>query len=234
MGSNILIPEMIHIPAGEFWMGSEYGGPNPPRQKHSLHEFSIGKYPVTNEEYECFVKNAGYSAPEHWKHGAIPDGKRKHPVVYVSWHDANAYCDWLGDVAGKKYRLPIETEWEKAARGKYGNVFPWGNERPNHSLCNLDSGPGNTTPVNKYPNGKSPFGCYDMTGNIYEWCVNHENAGSYLASMISSMSIDVSDPKFCIARSGPCIGRDNVPEAYHRTSMMPNYKRKDTGFRCAQ
>ena len=173
-------PEMILIPAGEFLMGSD-----PEKDKHAwdreqpqhtlyLPDYTIAKTPVTNAQYAEFVRDAGIvNPPEHWRKGELPPDKLDHPVVYVSWHDAVAYCDWLADVTGKPYRLPSEAEWEKAARGTNGRIYPWGNRwYPGwcDTHCNtLEGGVRGTTPVERYPRGASPYGVLDMAGNVREW-----------------------------------------------------------------
>ncbi len=155
-------PEMILIPAGEFWMGE------PPRQEY-LPAYYIAKTPTTNIQYLAFVQ-AGGKRPKHWKSGKIPAGKEQHPVVHVSWYDAVAYCDWLSQATAKIYRLPTEQEWEKAARGTDGRAYPWGNVWQD-GLCNVgESGIKGITPVGRYsPRGDSPYGCVDMAGNVWEW-----------------------------------------------------------------
>jgi len=100
----------------------------------------------------------------HWKEGSIPEGKEHHPVVNVSWHHTQAFCTWAG------VRLPTEAEWEKAARGTDGRLYPWGDEPPNRQLCNFSGSQlKDTTPVGSYPSGASYYGVLDMTGNVWEW-----------------------------------------------------------------
>ena len=102
--------------------------------------------------------------PEHWEGKAPPKGIAAHPVVNVSWHDANAYAEWAG-----KW-LPTEEEWEKAARGADGREYPWGNQEPTYRLCNFGGDKDGATPVGKYsPQSDSPYGCVDMAGNVWEW-----------------------------------------------------------------
>jgi formylglycine-generating enzyme required for sulfatase activity len=141
-----------------------------PQHKVDLPEFYIGKYPITNAQYEAFVQSTGRSALKHWANDQAPSGKANHPVVYVSWRDALAFCEWLSKETGKAVRLPSEAEWEKAARGTDGRIYPWGDKSPTDDLCNFSTNVGDTTPVGTYsPQGDSPYGCVDMAGNVREW-----------------------------------------------------------------
>ncbi len=170
---------LVRVPAGEFLMGSDerkdpqaYDDEMPQHPVH-LDEYWIGIYPVINGQYRAFVQAAGYREPQHWQGGQIPPGKEQHPVVHVTWKDAVAFCRWVGQVTGMNVRLPTEAEWEKAARGIDGRLYPWGNEPPDATRCNFCRKVGHwthTTPVGKYsPRGDSPYGCVDMAGNICEW-----------------------------------------------------------------
>jgi formylglycine-generating enzyme required for sulfatase activity len=172
-------PELIHIPAGEFLMGSDPSQDEDARDseqpQHSLHlpGYTIAKTPVTNAQYLAFVQATNQKPPEHWNRGKPPGDKADHPVVYVSWQEAVAYCEWLAETTGRAYRLPGEAEWEKAARGTDGRIWPWGNEwdpkRPNSE----EGGRRDTTPVGQYsPRGDSPYGCVDMAGNVQEWTLS--------------------------------------------------------------
>ena len=118
---------------------------------------------------EFLDENKGYPIPEHWKKGTIPKGKEMHPVVYVSFEDALKYCEWKTEKEGRQYRLPTEYEWEKAARSTDGRIYPWGDEFDKGKCNCYKSGINDTTSVDKYPDGVSPYGCYDMTGNVWEW-----------------------------------------------------------------
>ena len=158
------LKDMVLIPAGEFIMGTD----DRLRDEKPLHvvyinSFSIDKFEVTNEAYKIFVDATGHPAPDNWKENKYPAGKGKHSVIFVDWNDANAYCRWSGK------RLPRETEWEKAARGADGRIYPWGNTWDMNKSNNPLRGHEGTMPVGSFENGKSPYGLYDMSGNVWEW-----------------------------------------------------------------
>ncbi|MEW6606660.1 MAG: SUMF1/EgtB/PvdO family nonheme iron enzyme [bacterium] len=169
------IRELIPIPAGEFY------GSCPPELYSKLkmqpalsrpysrisvpYKYLIRKYAVTNEEYWQFIKTKNWRRPVHWKEGKqpFPEESRYHPVVNVSWSDALAYCQWVG------VRLPTPDEWEKAARGTDGWLYPWGNDFEVDRCNCYEARIGRTVPVYEYDNGISPFGIYNITGNVWEW-----------------------------------------------------------------
>jgi formylglycine-generating enzyme required for sulfatase activity len=100
-----------------------------------------------------------------------PWGQKNHPVVSVSWEDALVSCAWLSEETGRRFRLPTEAEWEKAARGTDGPTYPWGDEPPAESLCSFGGKAGDTNPIGRYsPQGDSPYGCADMLGSVWQWC----------------------------------------------------------------
>ena len=141
-----------------------------PQHEVDLTEYLIGKYPVTNDQYQAFVRSAGYEPPRGWDQGEPPLDEGDHPVIYVGWRDAQAYCRWLSEETGKDYRLPTEAEWEKAARGDDARRYPWGDEFEKEKCNTSESGIGGTTPVGQYsPEGDLPYGCADMAGNVWEW-----------------------------------------------------------------
>ncbi|MEW6215628.1 MAG: SUMF1/EgtB/PvdO family nonheme iron enzyme, partial [Nitrospirota bacterium] len=174
---------MISIPAGKFLYGSEYPDEWPVRWSEIDYDYYIDRYPVTNEEYCRFLNNVkpDKMSLDKWiylegsfgnkrcrikKEGdeyRVEKGYEQHPVIFVTWFGANAYTKWAGK------RLPTEKEWEKAARGLYGRRYPWGNEFDKEKCNTYESGIGKTTHVDRYPKGVSPYGCYDMAGNIWEW-----------------------------------------------------------------
>jgi formylglycine-generating enzyme required for sulfatase activity len=168
---GVVVPEgMAWVPPGPFIMGGSEG--LPVQVARIEQGFFIARTPVTNAEYARFVAATGHMPPIHWE-GRTPTGEwRDHPVMYVDWDDAVAYAEWAGG------RLPTEQEWEKAARGIDGRIYPWGDEF-DAARCNAEeSGIGTTTPVGRYsPGGDSPCGCADMAGNVGEWTASEYEIG---------------------------------------------------------
>ncbi len=227
---------LVRIPAGEYRLGSESGTP-PERPAHrvALGSFYIGQHPVTNAQYQQFVVATGHRAPclddartarENWdqKRNAPPAGREAHPVVLVSWHDAQAYCTWAGG------RLPTEAEWESAARGGLQDQpYPWG-DGLSRDLANYDNRAG-TTAVGSYP--PNPYGLYDMAGNVWEWVADWYDPHYYGVS-------PTADPQ------GPATGTVKVlrggawllfPEfcrVSYRFRNNPNFRFNLMGFRLAR
>jgi formylglycine-generating enzyme required for sulfatase activity len=183
---RLVEPELVYVPEGEFLMGSSpeevatCAQEDPereslfkrevPQQRILLPEYQIGRYPVTNVEYRAFVRDTGYAPPPHWEGDAYLVGRGDHPVENVNWNDARAFCGWLMEKTGRAYRLPTEAEWEKAARGSEGRIYPWGDEFDAANCNSLEADIGDTTPVGQYsPQGDSPYGAADMAGNVSEW-----------------------------------------------------------------
>jgi formylglycine-generating enzyme required for sulfatase activity len=137
-------PTVLRIPAGEFLMGSdpqkdENARPGEqPQHVLALPAYDIAIFPVTNRQYQSFLRATGYPQPINWSNGESPIGP-DHPVTFVTHHDATVYCHWLSKITGRSYRLPSEAEWEKGARGTDGRIYPWGNRWKAES-CN--AGPG--------------------------------------------------------------------------------------------
>ncbi len=181
--------EFVRIPAGDFLMGSDPTVDKDARDneqpQHSVYlpDYYMAKTPVTNAQYAVFVKAAGYKAHSKWQGGTkFPTGGQIHPANYIRWPDAIAFCKWLTREGGYTVRLPTEAEWEKAARGTDGRIYPWGNQW-DKSRLNCDAAllrglasafgvaKAGTTSVGHYsPKGDSPYGLVDMAGNVWEWC----------------------------------------------------------------
>lgn len=201
-----LLPTFITIPAGAFAMGTPerslsalaqaYGGTREsyreeaPQHQVELPAFAIARTPVTNALYAAYVAASGARAPIHWRGAQPPAALLEHPVVDVSWDEAQAFCAWLtGGMKNEEWRmanglaqpscsflnsafsirLPTEAEWERAARGADGRTFPWGNQWDAALANTREAALGRTAPVGSYPQGASPAGCLDMAGNVWEW-----------------------------------------------------------------
>nr|VFJ48241.1 MAG: serine/threonine protein kinase [Candidatus Kentron sp. FW]VFJ53546.1 MAG: serine/threonine protein kinase [Candidatus Kentron sp. FW] len=172
--------DWVDIPAGEFWMGTDLDKDSvaandewkawvekneQPQHQVALPGYRISRYPVTNRQWALFLHHGGYTWTDRdklWTVG-LPPGKLQHPVVWVTWHDALAFCEWAGVC------LPSDAQWEKAARGTDRRLYPWGNQPPTPDLANYGRNEGDTTSVTHYPQGQSPYGVYDMAGNTWEW-----------------------------------------------------------------
>jgi formylglycine-generating enzyme required for sulfatase activity len=165
-------PEWVTVPAGEFWMGSEKGHENEKPVHHVfVTDFQIARVPITNAQYVLFVAEGKVVPPHDWRGGQPPKGKENHPVVNVSWYDAQAYCQWLSKKIGRTVRLPTEAEWEKAARGDQDqSEYPWGDAWEDLKCNSQELGLGDTSPVGLFRSGASPYGCLDIAGNVWEWC----------------------------------------------------------------
>lgn len=197
--------EMLLIPAGEFLYGEK-------KELKFLPDFWMAKTPVTNAHYAKFVQEARYKSPKHWENGKCATELENHPVVYVSWYDAVNYAEWSG------LQLPTEQQWEKAARGQDGREYPWGNEwKP---YCNTyEAGIGTTTSVGYYsPFGDSPYGCVDMSGNVWEWTNSWYD----------------KDEKFRTLRGGAFLDLQRNSRVAYRDDLDPDYRSSLVGFRVAE
>jgi formylglycine-generating enzyme required for sulfatase activity len=184
---------MVEVPAGPFLMGSSdkdklaYDDEKP-QHRLELPTYFIGKTPVTNAQFRPFVEGDGYRNQDHWTEAGWQWREQRnitqpehwsdkkwngddYPVVGINWFEAVAYCRWLAAQTGIPFRLPTEAEWEKAARGPEGLIYPWGNRWETGRCNSKEAGKERTTPVGSYPNGASPYGTLDMAGNMWEWCV---------------------------------------------------------------
>jgi len=195
-----------------------------------VREFEIGKYPVTNLEYQAFVQDTGHEPPRRWKGDQYPEGMGDHPVVYVTWHDAVAYCKWLSEKTGKPYRLPSEVEWERAARGTDAREFPWGNEWDAKKCNSKEGGPGTTTVVGQYsPDSDSPCGVADMAGNVWEWCDDWLKA--YRGK---SFPDEDYGETYKVVRGGSWDHGQVGARCAYRGWFKPKSREKDVGFRCVR
>ena len=248
---------MVLIPAGDFEMGgndSDADHDEKPVHTVYLDAFYIDKYEVTVGQYKQFVQATGHRAPD-WNRVAKFSPTDRHPIIYVSWHDAMAYAQWAGK------RLPTEAEWEKAARGGLsGQTYPWGNAAPNGTQCNFadsntayawsdetaDDGYEDTAPVGSFPaNG---YGLHDMAGNVWEWCLDEYQADFYSSSLLrnpiagaNSVTKAINNFKynnltdvFRVLRGGSWNGSAQTVRVAYRLRTSPTFSYLPSGFRCAR
>lgn len=228
--------ETVVVPAGVFWMGSADDDPDArsnelPRHRVLVPDYRISKYPVTNAQYQAFVLNIGYPLPSHWFDKQIPKDQEDHPVVNVSWEDAQNYCHWLTSMYGHLFRLPTEEEWEKAARGAFPETrrYPWGDEWRAGRCNSVEANHGKTTPVYAYEDiCQSPYGVVDLAGNVWEW------TNSVYQYYPGSSSRSSAPGPQCAVRGGAW----SIPGIYSRVSSRGHYLPKTAkpylGFRIVQ
>lgn len=245
MPIKFLRDNFILIPAGEFVMGSKQGNTNEsPEHRVSLTEYWIAMCEVTVGEYRKFVKSVKYRKPickknSNWQR-RNPDN---HPVICVSWKDAQEYVNWLSKTNkyNLEFRLPTEAEWEKAARGTNGFIYPWGNnwqgKNANFSDKNspeilksksIDDGYAFTAPVRAFENGKSPYGVYNMAGNVWEWTNSLFKPYPYKDNDDRE---DINSVGRRVIRGG---GWDSIPEhlqTFIRSKELPDERLASVGFR---
>ncbi len=227
----------VCVMTGSFVMGSSKGEGNEderPRHEVYLDEYWMGKTPVTNLQYQAFVKATGRTPPSHWEGNLIPTGREQHPVIRVSWQDAQVFCDWASRVSGHKIRLPTEAEWEKAARGADGRIYPWGYQKPTRQLCNcLKRFSATTTPVGQFsPQGDSPFGCADMVGNVWEWMADWY-VEDYYANSSSNNPQGPTSGECRVLRGGSWFNDEASVRVANRLKSNPFTSTHVVGFRCA-
>jgi formylglycine-generating enzyme required for sulfatase activity len=235
--ANFAGAEMLLVPSGSFSMGSTGRDAAPHEQpvaKVSLSCFYLSRFPITNAQYEKFD-------PSHANKRA-PWADDNHPVVYVNSKDAEKFCQWLTAKEGKKYRLPTEAEWEYAARGADGRTFPWGEKLDGGQYANfadkrtnfawrepfIDDGFAETSPVGSFPRGVSPFGIEDMSGNVFEWCVDYFETYK-TKDRVNPRSATVNQKR--IYRGGSWKSRATNLRTTARNFNVPDYLSNDVGFR---
>jgi formylglycine-generating enzyme required for sulfatase activity len=256
-----LLPELALIPSGDFVMGSEDADADEgPAHRVHLDEFLIGIQPVTNAEYESFVRDTGHRAPAIyelplvvtaggnereqafratgqpyvWLDSEAPNDRRDHPVTLVRWEDAIAYCAWLSGATGKIIRLPSEAEWEKAARGGLeGKRYPWGDTIDSaNANFHHDGGPGAVR-------GTSPcrafppngYGLFDIAGNVWEW-VHDWHSASYYATSPQQAPTGPPEGALRVIRGGSWVSADpRMLACSHRHKVPPDTYSYGIGFR---
>jgi formylglycine-generating enzyme len=233
---------MILVPAGLFPMGVPKGDRDGGRDEYPRHEvvldhYYIDKYEVTHGRYAEFVKATGHRTPENPKYPKrtlwsdhLSDSLSERPVINVDWQDSEAYCRWAGK------RLPTEAEWEKAARGTEDRRFPWGNVEPTDKHLNFNQkwkGEKTLMPVGSYEAGKSPFGAYDMAGNVWEWVADWYDPLYYEKSPgTNPKGPDTGTYK--VLRSSGWSVETPLVRLFPRVKSDPKNRNDSTGFRCAK
>jgi formylglycine-generating enzyme required for sulfatase activity len=229
--------EYVKIPGGKFLVGSKDDDPYSSDDERPQHTFQLptywmSRFPVTNEQYAQFVQAVHKKHPvKDW------EAKPNHPVMDVSWNDAQEYVQWLNtrvQSENQAYgaRLPTEAEWEKAARGTYGSLWPWGNEF-DPARCNCaESKKGSTTPVGDYsPVGDSPYGCADMAGNVWEWTQSLYKIYPYNPND-GREALDQNNAGRHVLRGGSFSNRlQYVRCAYRNSDLLPDTHSHTVGFR---
>ncbi len=260
--------EYVFVPAGEFLMGDNFDEGNSdeiPVHSVYLDAYYIGKQKVTNAAYRRFIDASGYrqvglwqdggfgehgGAPDHWfepeHHGGGVAGNDDYPVVGVSWYEAAAYCSWLSDTTGARYRLPTEAEWEKAARGTDQRRYPWGNDI-DASYASYDSGEPRAslrlTPVGFFDgttrggratrDNSSPYGAYDMAGNTSEWCWDWYDRAYYLRSPTTNPTGPDSGTSR-VLRGGGYVDSGYYQRSAGRHKLGAHFKSYKASFRCVR
>lgn len=244
--------DMVYIHAGEFQMGSSRNNaPDNEKPEHTIYldDFYMDMYEVTNAAFKEFIdqnpewekdqiRNEYHDGKylQSWKGNDFPTGKEFHPVTYVSWYAAMAYAQWISK------RLPTEAEWEKAVRGGLNsNIYPWGNNR-NLSKANYGRYHTETTPVGSY--SPNEYGLYDVSGNVWEWCLDEYSPNFYIGSPdrnpISGGSIRNVTENFTevnarrVLRGGSWKSKAGDIRVTYRGSGNPNGTSDNVGFRCVK
>ncbi len=217
---------MVVVPAGEFLMGADTKDTSEdPPHSVSLGEFLIDKYHVTNTQYHRFVKATKYVPEGQWK--AYYSRRCEYwPVVAVTWADAKAYASWIGG------DLPTEAQWEKAARGTDGRRYPWGDRWNNQKCACWEGGVRSTAPVGAFPGDVSPYGCFDMAGNIGGWMTNWATIQNYSVYPQGDPGReDIKDARS--GRGGNWFSQDRYDfKCSTRGMMNPKAVHERAGFRC--
>lgn len=248
-------PTVVTIPGGVFLMGHaiEQEKVNLPSLQSGVYEmnvgqYAIGQYPVTNHQFGEFLKDGGYTSPrkECWtdagwewlvstgiQHPAYFNDAAwnlaNHPVVGLSWFEAIAFCRWLSIVTGRRFSLPTEAEWEKAAKGVGIRGWPWGSEFQCYRANTDECGIGYTTCIGLFPPGQSPFGIHDCAGNVWNWCSSQFRGFGAYTDTDGRETLEGTAPR-CI-RGGSWLNGKNHARCANRDHYFPADRHFDLGFR---
>jgi formylglycine-generating enzyme len=237
---------MVAVPAGEFLMGTTSSairvlarehtewkeaafGDETPQRLVRLDPYLIGKYEITNAQYEKFLQaHPGYHLPSYWANKAFNSPMQ--PVVGIDWNDAVAYCDWLAETTGKTYRLPTEAQWEMAARGGDSRIFPWGQDWPN-GKSNFQNQAKAPLAVGTFPSGRSESGLYDMAGNVAEWCLDWYGEKYYREAVKCKNPVGSLSGIERVVRGGSWQDVAFYLRCAARMKHLPDARKETLGFR---
>jgi formylglycine-generating enzyme len=221
---------MVLVPGGEFTMGSGQGDDDEqPLHRVVLDSFYLDTFEVTNGRFAKFVEAIQSEPPWGFADQETPVVHADRPVRWVNWMEALGYCLWAGK------RLPTEAEWEKAARGTDGRVYPWGNDPPTaaHAVFGLQEGAETVSPIGNRDKGTSPYGVHDLAGNLYEWVTDWYDEEFYTQTP-SSNPRGPGEGTAKVQRGGSYINQPYRLRAAFRTKGDPTEHDPHVGFRCAQ
>lgn len=221
---------LVPIEGGTFVMGSDDGPDNErPAHRVRVDPFALAACQTTNAEYAAFLAATGHPPPPFWSDPALNDPRQ--PVVGVSWFDAVAYCDWLSGIEGRRYRLPTEAEWERAARGgSVGKRYPWGDAPPETQPGYETRWRNATAPTASYP--PNAFGLYDICENVHEWCADWYSATWYASSPADNPTGPTTGTRR-VSRGGSWRHAVKISRCAARSSIPPHFQYADYGFRVA-
>jgi formylglycine-generating enzyme len=224
-------PLMVRVPEGWFLMGSDTGQDNErPVRRIWIDAFELAECQVCNAEYAQFLNTAGHRPPTQWNDPSFSDPRQ--PVVAISWYDAMAYCEWLGHLTDRHFRLPTEAEWERAARGGLEQKqFPWGDEPP-ESLANY-AARWKTAPELVGAAERNNYGLCDIGANVHEWCSDWFDANYYASAPDRNPQGPVSGTRRA-SRGGSWRHYTKVSRCSARSSIPPEFQYTDYGFRVAR
>lgn len=249
------VPTLVKVSAGPFLMGSsdtdkQADHDEKPQHTLTLPDYWIGKTPVTNAQFRPFVEGDGYTNRAYWTEAGWQWRESDkiikprywddptwngddYPVVGVGWFEAVAYCRWLTAQTGHTFRLPSEAEWEKAARGPNGRIWPWGN-RWEAGRCNsAEAGIKKTSPVGQFPGGASPYGAFDMAGNVWEWCASKHDKRYRYKQEDEWAEAYVKQDDLRRRRGGAYWNDQKVVRVSSRDNVNPRSRFIDYGIRVA-